>query len=55
MEAGQLHFAAATLNLFPGAEIGEYETLLDDPASGLVITDRCLSVRDTPAWELKMI
>ena len=26
-------FAAATLNLFAGAEIGEYETLLDEPAS----------------------
>jgi hypothetical protein len=27
-----------------GAEIGEYEGSLDDPASGLVITGGCLQV-----------
>jgi len=31
-----------------GAEIGEFEGLSDDPASGLVVTKGCLMVSDTP-------
>ena len=48
MEAGQLHFAASALNLMGGAEIGEFEGLSDDPASGLVITNGCLPVPSVP-------
>ncbi len=48
LEAGQLHFAASTPNLMGGAEIGEFEGLSDDPASGLVVTKGCLKVSDTP-------
>ena len=35
MEAMQLHFCASIPDLFAGAEIGEFESLNDDPASGL--------------------
>ncbi len=42
MEAGQLHFAASTLNMIGGAEIGEFDNLSDDPASGLTIVDGSL-------------
>jgi len=42
MEAGQLHFAASTLNMIGGAEIGEFENLLDDPASGLAVENGVL-------------
>jgi L-alanine-DL-glutamate epimerase-like enolase superfamily enzyme len=48
MEAGQLHFAASTLNMMGGAEIGEFEGLLDDPASGLVVTKGCLQIPKVP-------
>jgi L-alanine-DL-glutamate epimerase-like enolase superfamily enzyme len=48
MEAGQLHFAASTLNLMGGVEIGEFEGLLDDPASGLVVTKGCLQIPQVP-------
>ncbi len=43
-EAGQLHFAASTPNMFGGAELGEFEPLLDDPASGLDIVNGILKV-----------
>ncbi len=46
MEAAQLHFAASTLNMIGGAEIGEFDGLLDDPASGLEIKDGMLQPPD---------
>jgi L-alanine-DL-glutamate epimerase-like enolase superfamily enzyme len=44
MEAMQLHFCAAIPELFAGAEIGEFESLNDDPASGLTVNQGQLSV-----------
>jgi L-alanine-DL-glutamate epimerase-like enolase superfamily enzyme len=44
MEAMQLHFCAVIPELFAGAEIGEFESLNDDPASGLNVTEGKLSV-----------
>lgn len=44
MEALQLHFCAAIPELFAGAEIGEFESLNDDPAWGLRVTEGKLSV-----------
>jgi L-Ala-D/L-Glu epimerase / N-acetyl-D-glutamate racemase len=44
MEAMQLHFCAAIPELFAGAEIGEFESLNDDPASGLTVREGKLSV-----------
>jgi len=43
-EAGQLHFAASTPNMFAGCELGEFEPLLDDPASGIEIVNGNLKV-----------
>lgn len=48
MEAMQLHFCAAIPELFAGAEIGEFESLNGDPASGLNVTDGKLSVTNRP-------
>jgi L-alanine-DL-glutamate epimerase-like enolase superfamily enzyme len=48
MEAMQLHFCAALPELFAGAEIGEFESLNDDPASGLNVTEGKLSVSNRP-------
>ena len=44
MEAMQLHFCASIPELFAGAEIGEFESLNEDPASGLTVTQGKLSV-----------
>jgi L-alanine-DL-glutamate epimerase-like enolase superfamily enzyme len=44
MEAMQLHFCATIPELFAGAEIGEFESLNDDPASGLTVNEGQLSV-----------
>jgi L-Ala-D/L-Glu epimerase / N-acetyl-D-glutamate racemase len=44
MEAEQLHFCATIPNLFAGAEIGEFESLTDDPASGLRVEQGNLRV-----------
>ena len=44
MEAMQLHFCAAIPELFAGAEIGEFESLNEDPASGLNVNEGKLSV-----------
>ena len=44
MEAGQLHFAASTPNMFGGCELGEFAALLEDPASGLEIVNGKLKV-----------
>jgi L-alanine-DL-glutamate epimerase-like enolase superfamily enzyme len=48
MEALQLHFCASIPNLFAGAEIGEFESLTDDPASGLTVENGSLRVSDRP-------
>jgi L-alanine-DL-glutamate epimerase-like enolase superfamily enzyme len=48
MEAEQLHFCATLPNLFAGAEIGEFESLNDDPASGLIVEQGTLRVSDRP-------
>ncbi len=46
MEAMQLHFCATIPELFAGAEIGEFESLNEDPASGLAVKEGRLSVSD---------
>jgi L-alanine-DL-glutamate epimerase-like enolase superfamily enzyme len=48
MEALQLHFCASIPELFAGAEIGEFESLTDDPASGLTVENGTLRVSDRP-------
>ena len=48
MEAIQLHFCASLSDLFGGAEIGEFESLTEDPASGLVIENGALRVPSLP-------
>jgi L-alanine-DL-glutamate epimerase-like enolase superfamily enzyme len=48
MEAMQLHFCASLPELFAGAEIGEFESLTDDPASGLAIENGSLRVPHLP-------
>ena len=44
MEAGQLHFAASTPNMFGGCELAEFAALLEDPGSGLAIVNGTLKV-----------
>jgi len=48
MEAMQLHFCASIPDLFAGAEIGEFESLNDDPASGLTVEQGTLRASDRP-------
>ena len=48
MEAIQLHFCATIPELFAGAEIGEFESLNDDPASGLTVKQGMLTVSNRP-------
>lgn len=48
LEAAQLHFAATVPELVWGAEIGEFESLSNDPASGLEITNGSLRVPAAP-------
>jgi L-alanine-DL-glutamate epimerase-like enolase superfamily enzyme len=48
MEAMQLHFCATLPELFAGAEIGEFESLNEDPASGLKVTQGTLAVSNRP-------
>ncbi len=48
MEAAQLHFAATLMDLMGGAEIGEFETLSNDPASGLEVINGSLQIRNVP-------
>jgi muconate cycloisomerase len=48
MEAIQLHFCAALLDLFGGAEISEFESLTNDPASGLIVENGALRVPNAP-------
>ncbi|HEY7167326.1 MAG TPA: enolase C-terminal domain-like protein [Candidatus Binatia bacterium] len=48
LEAMQLHFCAALPELFAGAEIGEFESLADDPASGIAVEKGVLEVPNLP-------
>ena len=48
LEAMQLHFCASLPDLFGGAEIGEFESLTNDPASGLVVENGALRVPSVP-------
>jgi L-Ala-D/L-Glu epimerase len=48
MEAIQLHFCASLPDLFGGAEISEFESLTDDPASGLLVENGALRVPNLP-------
>jgi L-Ala-D/L-Glu epimerase len=48
LEAIQLHFCASLPDLFGGAEISEFESLTDDPASGLVVENGALRVPSVP-------
>ena len=48
LEAMQLHFCASLPDLFAGAEIGEFESFTDDPASGLTVEQGTLRVPDRP-------
>jgi len=48
LEAIQLHFCASLPDLFGGAEISEFESLTDDPASGLVVQNGALRVPSVP-------
>ncbi len=48
LEAMQLHFCASLPDLFGGAEIGEFESLIDDPASGLVVEHGALQLPNSP-------
>jgi L-alanine-DL-glutamate epimerase-like enolase superfamily enzyme len=54
MEAGQLHFAASTPTMFGGCELGEFDPLLEDPASGLDIVDGKLKVPMGPGLGIKL-
>jgi L-Ala-D/L-Glu epimerase len=48
LEAIQLHFAASLLNLFGGAEIGEFESLTNDPVCGLAVENGAIRVPNSP-------
>ena len=48
LEAIQLHFCASLPDLFGGAEISEFESLTNDPASGLVVENGALRVPTVP-------
>ena len=48
LEVMQLHFCAALPELFAGAEIGEFESLAEDPASGLEVERGVLKVPELP-------
>jgi L-Ala-D/L-Glu epimerase len=48
LEAIQLHFCSSLPDLFGGAEIGEFESLTNDPASGLVVENGTLRVPNIP-------
>jgi L-alanine-DL-glutamate epimerase-like enolase superfamily enzyme len=48
LEAIQLHFCASLPDLFGGAEIAEFESLTNDPVSGLVVENGALRVPSVP-------
>ncbi len=54
LEAMQLHFCASLPDLFGGAEIGEFESLTNDPASGLVVEHGSLQVPTSPGLGVKI-
>jgi len=54
MEAMQLHFAASLPQLTAGAEIGEFESLTNDPASGLQVKNGTLSVSNIPGLGVEL-
>ncbi|MGH8546091.1 MAG: mandelate racemase/muconate lactonizing enzyme family protein, partial [Gammaproteobacteria bacterium] len=54
MEAMQLHFAASLPELMAGAEIGEFEGLTNDPASGLQVTNGKLSLSNVPGLGVEL-
>jgi L-alanine-DL-glutamate epimerase-like enolase superfamily enzyme len=54
LEAMQLHFCASLPDLFGGAEIGEFESLTNDPASGLVVQHGSLELPNAPGLGVKI-
>jgi L-alanine-DL-glutamate epimerase-like enolase superfamily enzyme len=54
LEAMQLHFCASLPDLFGGAEIGEFESLTNDPASGLAVVHGALELPDAPGLGVKI-
>jgi L-alanine-DL-glutamate epimerase-like enolase superfamily enzyme len=54
LEAMQLHFCASLPDLFGGAEIGEFESLTNDPASGLVVERGSLEVPSSAGLGVKI-
>ena len=54
LEAMQLHFCASLPDLFGGAEIGEFESLTNDPASGLVVEHGALELPGAPGLGVKI-
>jgi L-alanine-DL-glutamate epimerase-like enolase superfamily enzyme len=54
LEAMQLHFCASLPDLFGGAEIGEFESLTNDPASGLVVERGSLKVPSSAGLGVKI-
>ena len=54
LEAMQLHFCASLPDLFGGAEIGEFESLTNDPASGLVVEHGALEIPDASGLGIKI-
>jgi L-alanine-DL-glutamate epimerase-like enolase superfamily enzyme len=54
LEAMQLHFCASLPDLFGGAEIGEFESPTNDPASGLVVEHGALELPRAPGLGVEM-
>lgn len=54
MEAMQLHFAASLPELTAGAEIGEFESLGEDPASGFRVTNGKLCINNVPGLGVEL-
>ncbi len=54
LEAMQLHFCASLPDLFGGAEIGEFESLTDDPASGLTLERGVLQLPNSPGLGVRI-
>ncbi len=54
LEAMQLHFCASLPDLFGGAEIGEFESLTNDPASGLTVERGVLKLPISPGLGVRI-